>query len=420
MPKELSSSLNTLKQINKLLDFLENNTPKNISEFISELIDSIQVLNEFIYGIDDPRFNNISMNIRSFLDAARTWSSEINDTINYLDQFYKKPDYDFYKLMLYIKTASEEQMLDNALSNLSEILSSLNTENKNTIIQNWNLYSHLWGPFDPHNGIFDHLTNGIHELKENHNKFISLYENLCDYRSKIVLFSIINYWLYLDNAILKTARENNYCSYFDHDLLNYFTNNETIVDCGAFDGDSAMDFFNNFSSCKKMYLYDMVPSNLSKAQKRLENYDNIIYRNAGVTSNDKEGTVINVADFSTPSYSLLYDNKNIIPNNSLNRFPVPLVTIDHDISEPISLIKMDIEGSELDALQGAEQHIKNDHPTLTICSYHHYDHMWKIPELILSYNPDYKLFMRFNGDIGSYIAGEYVLFAIPSSKNEPA
>ena len=47
-------------------------------------------------------------------------------------------------------------------------------------------------------------------------------------------------------------------------------------------------------------------------------------------------------------------------------------------------IKMDIEGSEVDTLLGAQTIIRKETPILAISSYHHQEHLWRIPALISS------------------------------------
>lgn len=56
----------------------------------------------------------------------------------------------------------------------------------------------------------------------------------------------------------------------------------------------------------------------------------------------------------------------------------------------VDFIKMDIEGSEREAIKGAEEIIKKFKPKMAIAAYHLPDDREKIPELVLSIRPDYK------------------------------
>lgn len=76
-----------------------------------------------------------------------------------------------------------------------------------------------------------------------------------------------------------------------------------------------------------------------------------------------------------------------------------------------TLIKMDIEGSELDALRGARQLIAESSPCLAISVYHRPDHLWRIPLLLASWADfcSYRFYLRSHGFNGF----DTVLYATP-------
>lgn len=71
----------------------------------------------------------------------------------------------------------------------------------------------------------------------------------------------------------------------------------------------------------------------------------------------------------------------------------------------LSLIKMDIEGAEYKALQGARDIIINNEPKLAICLYHRLNDFWEIPTYIKMLVPQYKLYVRHhqNGTMGGTV-----------------
>jgi len=74
-------------------------------------------------------------------------------------------------------------------------------------------------------------------------------------------------------------------------------------------------------------------------------------------------------------------------------------SIDHvHAQEKVTLIKMDIEGSEKQALTGAENIIRRDRPKLAICIYHNPEDLFEIPFLIKKMVPEYKLYIRHHSD----------------------
>ena len=74
----------------------------------------------------------------------------------------------------------------------------------------------------------------------------------------------------------------------------------------------------------------------------------------------------------------------------------------------IKNIKLDIEGSEMCALEGARQIIERDHPKLAVCLYHKLEDLWTIPLWIKERFREYKFYIRHH----SLMSEETVLYAI--------
>lgn len=73
---------------------------------------------------------------------------------------------------------------------------------------------------------------------------------------------------------------------------------------------------------------------------------------------------------------------------------VQAVQLDEVITSSVSFIKMDLEGSEVAALEGAKRLIMEHHPKLAIAAYHCARDFWQIPELVLGYRRDYAVYLR--------------------------
>lgn len=265
--------------------------------------------------------------------------------------------------------------------------------------QNYYTYfKNYWGALNIKEGNFDVVEQRVRVLKEHSADFKWLYNKLGDHRSKKVLFGILYNWLYFEYDILPKITEGNFEDYFDLDLIQC-DENEVLVDLGAFTGDSAKAFIDSYGKYKRIYCYDVTESSIEKCREALSGYDNIIIRNKGVGS--KKG-IMYVKPFGSSGSSNTISNEGTIP--------VEIVTIDEDIDEPITLIKMDIEGAEQEAIRGCQRHIVTEHPKLAICTYHNNEDIWKVPKMIYELNPDYKFYMRYNGkQIGPT---EYVFFAL--------
>ena len=60
----------------------------------------------------------------------------------------------------------------------------------------------------------------------------------------------------------------------------------------------------------------------------------------------------------------------------------------------VDFIKFDVEGAELDVLQGATSTIARDKPILAISAYHKWDDFWTLMNFVKSIRSDYEFAMR--------------------------
>lgn len=105
------------------------------------------------------------------------------------------------------------------------------------------------------------------------------------------------------------------------------------------------------------------------------------------------------------------DQESSIDNASSSSPMIEVDSLDNVIgptNTAVSLLKMDVEGAEYNALAGAVKIIQTYHPKLAICAYHKKDDIFRLPELILSLSPDYKIYFRHH----SFTTFELVCYAL--------
>ncbi len=305
-------------------------------------------------------------------------------------------DKQFEEFTLEIGNLNKKEIFDNVKQSFLNI-NSITQKSIINFLQKFN----YWGKLDIEKEEFEHFDLIVESLKDHLEDYIWLYNHLGDYRSKKLLFAILNNWYRCDFANLSFAHEKNFWHYFDLDLLD--CHDEIMVDLGAYIGDTIWDFIRIYGddAYKKIYAYEMSNDNFVYLEENTKNFKNVILRQMAVM--DKEGMFFikeNSPDAS--AYTIDNDTGILVKGTSL----------DIDIDEKITLIKMDIEGSEQNALLGAYRHIVNDKPKLLISVYHNHEDLWKIPRIIDEMAPSaYKFYLRSYG--GNVFPTEIVLIALP-------
>jgi len=95
------------------------------------------------------------------------------------------------------------------------------------------------------------------------------------------------------------------------------------------------------------------------------------------------------------------------PKNARNGPRVPLTTIDKLVAElnlpRVDFIKMDIEGAEVPALEGARETLKRWHPRMALAAYHKPDDPVTIPAMARAAFPGYQVVCGPCADAGWFI-----------------
>ena len=257
-----------------------------------------------------------------------------------------------------------------------------------------------WGKLKIKDNNFEELHNRAISLKEHIEDYIWLYNKLEDYRSKKLLFAILNNWYQFDFNTLNTSIEKNYPHYFDLDIVKC-DKNEIFVDLGAYIGDTIADYLNYYGldNYKKIYCYEITNESFNVLQNNLSKFDNIEFRKKAVSN--QEGKIFIKESNVDPSANTISTNGNI---------SIETVTIDNDIKEDVTMIKMDIEGAEEKALLGCQKQIIKNKPKLLISVYHNHEDLWKIPRMISNMKPNYKFYLRYYGN--NIFPTEIVLIAV--------
>lgn len=214
------------------------------------------------------------------------------------------------------------------------------------------------------------------------NSMTKVEELLMDEESKEILRKRISF---LETGDVSLVLELPYMEqeYFCEELFP-ITETETYVDCGTYTGDTIEKFIkytkNEYS---KIIAFEPDSDNFRILKHTVDcNAFHDVYAYNVATGNAKGKIRFNnmgtmgsfISDEGTES--------------------VDVVKLDDFIKEPVSIIKMDIEGAELDTLKGAKNIVETYKPKLAICVYHRWDDIFTIPLYLHTLVPEYKFKIR--------------------------
>lgn len=239
-----------------------------------------------------------------------------------------------------------------------------------------NYYCHIDSYIEKNRNILtDESVKKVAELLED-SLSVEIYTEMCLQRVYPCMKKITQYY----------DRE----QYFGNDVIKNVSGG--IVDCGAYDGDTLRRFLRQVGDCEyKYHALEADSENCMKIRTFIENNKlekNVFIYNIAAWNKKAMIDMANGTDsFEKTSGYVLESSNNGIGMVEANK-------IDSIINKNINLITMDIEGAEIEALQGAEKTIRKYAPKLAISIYHKTEHLIQIPLLLHQINPGYKLYVR--------------------------
>ena len=156
----------------------------------------------------------------------------------------------------------------------------------------------------------------------------------------------------------------------------------TLIDGGTFVGDSILQIRDVFGR-QITYTYGYEPNDENCIEIERKQISNFTLRKYGLSN--KNGYL----RFSeTGCFFKVSDNGEGVK--------IPVVAIDNeDIRvDDKCILKLDIEGSEKDCIEGAVEFIRKYKPFMAICLYHRQMDVIELPEYIRSIEPGYKFYLR--------------------------
>ena len=180
---------------------------------------------------------------------------------------------------------------------------------------------------------------------------------------------------------------------------DFYPKGKAFIDGGCFDCKTSAEFVNTFrGDYTKIIAFEPDVENFQKCKIAVERLgiERIELVQAGLS--DTTGTAVFAASSNTGSH---ISDEEANKQSMVGRFDnenfqaIQTIALDDKVGNcPIGFIKLDIEGAELSALQGAKKTILRDKPFLAICVYHRRGDVCAIMDYLHMLIPEYHFWLR--------------------------
>ncbi len=375
--QEICENLNRLGLLCQELGKIQYENGPLVKDLLGRSDSVLQIFNDVSLKVNDVslKVNDVSLKVNeaSLKDPVQSLA---NSTC--LNDIFLKDD---PWVINFIETSKELDII----SSYKELVKGMEDEDRKTVAKI------LSNTFNHENGFKNY---SLEELKE-------LYYSCHGYEKRIInlngCFFYDGYWLPVCEFEASTFLYNYGLSKVSKNKLKQ----RSIIDAGAYVGDSSVVFERNFPEAK---IYAFEPSKptyeLMSKTLQLNASRNIIPVNLAL--GDKCLDKCNLSGIGMGK-SLL-ENNNVTNSTECqeNKEAIVSITLDSFVESnnlSVGMIKTDLEGYEQMFLRGAEQTIKKQRPTLIISIYHNANDFFNIKSIIENMDLGYsfKIFKALDG-----------------------
>jgi len=192
--------------------------------------------------------------------------------------------------------------------------------------------------------------------------------------------------------------------YYTPDII-HFSPGEVMVELGANNGETLLEFMRYCPDYKAAYCFEPGKScqpilNKIANDPRAKGSIHIIQKGAWSTSTTLRFAVDE--DLSAGAHIAT-------DGSEAAGYTIETAAVDDVVREPVTFMKMDIEGAELQALHGAKGQITRNKPKLAVCVYHRPGDFLDIWNYLRELVPEYRFFLRHHA---KFAGSETMLYAV--------
>lgn len=179
--------------------------------------------------------------------------------------------------------------------------------------------------------------------------------------------------------------------YFPTDLYRYL-DDEVLLDCGAFDGDTVRRFLHRRDDgFARIVPCEPDPESFHRLRAWVETLPadrrrRIDPLNVAVGARREKARFLATGTMASAV-------------GTEGGVDVQVESADHIFGDqPLTLVKVDTEGAELDVIAGARRTIQRSAPVFACTVYHAIDHLWRVPLDLHAIEPRYRFFLRAHAE----------------------